>query len=188
MSKNVKFSSPYEEKFSKSLHFHGRIVTMMNKGDIAMRKYFFVLMIMLLGVGFLAACSQDEEVEPLFIEVKLNVSPEKGEVNEPVTFEAKVTYGEENVTDADEVLFEIWRAHDEEHEKIEIEHAGDGIYRLEKAFDQEGTYYIVSHVTARDMHSMPKVEFVIGEPSEPEENSSSSHMDHEEEGHEGDNH
>ena len=37
------------------------------------------------------------------IEVKLTISPEKGQVNEPITFEAKVTQGEENVEDADEV-------------------------------------------------------------------------------------
>lgn len=157
-----------------------------------MKKMIFALLVLWLGVGFLTACSQDEEVEPLFIEVDLKVSPEKGEVDEPVTFEAKVTYGEENVTDADEVLFEIWRAHDEDHEKIEVEHAEDGIYRLEQTFEREGTYYIISHVTARDMHNMPKKEFVIGEPSEPEEEASSSHMDHGEhdnnEEHEGDDH
>lgn len=148
-----------------------------------MKKMIFALLVLLLGVGILTACSQDEdEVEPLFIEVDLSISPEKGEVHEPVTFEAKVTYGEENVTDADEVLFEIWRAHDENHEKIEVKHAEDGIYRLEQTFEQEGTYYIISHVTARDMHNMPKKEFVIGEPSEPEEEASSSHMEHGEHG------
>ena len=32
----------------------------------------------------------------------------------------------------------------------------------------EGTYYIYAHVTAEKMHNMPKKEFVIGQPSEPE--------------------
>ncbi len=110
------------------------------------------------------------------IDVVLTVKPETGQVNEPITFEAKVTQGKENVEDAKEVKFEIWRAHDENHEKIEIEHAENGIYRLEKTFEQEGTYYIISHVTARDMHNMPKEEFIIGTPSEPEETKDS--MDH----------
>lgn len=136
-----------------------------------------VLIITLIVVVALTACSQKEEAEPLFVDVKLTVSPEKGEPNEPVIIEAKVTYGEEEVTDADEVTFEIWRAHDEEHEKMEIEHAENGIYRLEKSFEQEGTYYVISHVTAKEMHSMPKKEFVIGEASEPEEESSTSHGD-----------
>jgi hypothetical protein len=82
------------------------------------------------------------------------------------------------------VKFEIWRAHDENHEKVEIKHAENGIYRLERTFEQEGTYYIISHVTARDMHNMPKKEFVIGTPSEPEEpkdsEDSMEHMEMEE--------
>lgn len=135
------------------------------------------LLAMFLFVMVLAACS-DKETEPKLVDVDLSVSPEQAEVGEMVTIEAKVTYGDEVVTDADEVSFEIWRAHDEDHEKIEIEHAGEGNYRLERAFEQEGTYYVISHVTARDMHNMPKKEFVIGEPSEPEESPSSSHMDH----------
>lgn len=136
------------------------------------------LLAMFLFVMVLAACS-DKETEPKLVDVDLSVSPEQAEVGEMVTIEAKVTYGDEVVTDADEVSFEIWRAHDEDHEKIEIEHAGEGNYRLERTFEQEGTYYVISHVTARDMHNMPKKEFVIGEPSEPEESPSSSHMDHE---------
>jgi hypothetical protein len=155
-----------------------------------MKKSFLLLLVSLLGILLLTACGQDEEVVPQFTDVKLSVNPEKGAVNEPVTIEAKVTYGDEEVTDADEVLFEIWRAHDEEHEKLEIKHAENGVYRLETSFDREGTYYVISHVTARDMHNMPKTEFVIGEPSEPEDESSSSEMDmgegteeHEESGH-----
>ncbi|MDQ0155076.1 FixH family protein [Robertmurraya andreesenii] len=148
-----------------------------------MKKFLFIL-VFLLGVGFMAACSDKDkdkgEAEPQFIDVKLTVHPEKGEAGEPVTIEAKVTYGDEEVKDAD-VQFEIWRAHDEHHEKVKIEHAEKGIYRLEKSFEQEGTYYVVSHVTAKEMHNMPKKEFVIGEASEPEDASSSSHMNMDEE-------
>ncbi|MBN8200105.1 FixH family protein [Bacillus sp. NTK034] len=127
----------------------------------------------------LTACSNNNaaEEEPQFLEVELSINPEKGQVNEPVVFEANVTYGEEEVTDADEVKFEIWRANAEEHEKILVEHAENGIYRLEKTFEEEGTYYIYSHVTARRMHNMPKKEFVIGQPSEPEEESGSPNME-----------
>ncbi len=126
----------------------------------------------------LSACSQkSKDEEPKFLDVQLTINPEKAEVNEPVTFEAKVTYGEEEVTDADDVKFEIWRANDENHEKIIVEHAENGIYRLEKSFAEEGTYYIYSHVTARNMHNMPKKEFTIGHPSEPEGDSSSMEME-----------
>ncbi|MDZ5474634.1 FixH family protein [Bacillus sp. 31A1R] len=143
---------------------------------------FAILMVFVLG-----ACSNQEvEEEPQFLEVDLTINPNKAELNKPITFEAKVTYGSEEVTDADEVNFEIWRAHDEKHEKIEVKHAENGIYRLEKSFDREGTYYIYAHVTARSMHNMPKKEFIIGEPSEPEDSSNSSkEKDKEENDHSG---
>lgn len=146
-----------------------------------MKKSFLLLILSLITV-ITAACSQGSiDEEPQFLDVQLTINPEKAEVNEPVVFEAKVTYGEEEVTDADEVKFEIWRAHDEEHEKIVVEHDENGIYRLEKSFSEEGTYYVYSHVTARDMHNMPKKEFVIGEPSEPEGDSASAEMEEDDE-------
>lgn len=135
------------------------------------------------GILVLTACGGEERVEePQFLDVVLTISPETPQPNETVTFEAKVTYGSEEVTDADEVKFEIWRANDEDHEKFEIEHAENGIYRLEKTFEREGTYYIISHVTGRSMHNMPKEEFVVGKPSEPEgESSKQNDMDMEHE-------
>ncbi|GLB61143.1 FixH family protein [Cytobacillus sp. NCCP-133] len=148
-----------------------------------MKKLIYVMIPLMLLVS-LTACNDnntDGEEEPQFLDVKLSVNPEKAEVNEPVAFEAKVTYGEEEVTDADEVKFEVWRANEKEHEKILVEHAENGIYRLEKSFTEEGTYYIYSHVTARRMHNMPKKEFIIGQPSEPEEDSANAEMDNKEE-------
>lgn len=138
-----------------------------------MKKLLLTIMITFAGI-ITAACSQQEvEEEPQFLDVQLTVIPEKAQVNEEITFEAKVTYGPEEVKDADEVKFEIWRAHAEEHEKIVVEHSENGIYRLKKSFKEEGTYYLVSHVTARSMHNMPKIEFIVGNPSEPEDGASS---------------
>ncbi|MED3553453.1 FixH family protein [Cytobacillus praedii] len=145
-------------------------------------KKILLLLVLLVTAVFTAACSSEsKEEEPAILDVKLTINPEKAEVNEPVVFEANVTYGEEEVTDAEEVKFEIWRANDENHEKVAVEHAENGIYRLEKSFTEEGTYYIYSHVTAKNMHSMPKKEFVIGQPSEPEQDDSEMKMNMEEE-------
>lgn len=146
-----------------------------------MKKLLLSIVIILTGL-FSIACSQEVEEEPQFLDVQLTISPEKGEVNEEITFEAKVTYGTEEVEDADEVKFEIWRANAEEHEKIVIDHSENGVYRLTQSFEEEGTYYVIAHVTARSMHNMPKKEFIVGNPSEPEgETNSSAHdMDEEE--------
>lgn len=130
----------------------------------------------------IGGCSSDEEETPHFLDVDLQVNPEQANPGDEIVMEAKVTYGGENVTDANKVTFEIWRADsDEKHEKIEVEHAGEGIYRLVKTFEIEGTYYVISHVTARDMHNMPKKEFVVGKPSVVEEESETSQEEEEEE-------
>ncbi|WP_315970021.1 FixH family protein [Bacillus massilinigeriensis] len=131
-----------------------------------------MVMISIFLLILLTSCNKakNEEAVPQFLDVKLTVNPEKTNMNDPIQFEAKVTYGDKKVKNADEVEFEIWRAKDESHEKIEVKHDHDGIYTLKKDFSKEGTYYVISHVTAEGMHAMPKKEFVIGTPSEPEEN------------------
>lgn len=149
------------------------------KGVIGMKKGLIFIMFTFLIMS-LAACAQEEDETPQFLDVQLTITPEHAEKGQQVVFEAKVTYGEEEVTDADEVAFEIWRANDENHKKIEVEHNENGVYSLERTFDMDGTYYVYAHVTARSMHNMPKKEFVVGTASEKEEDTSSSMMDEEE--------
>jgi hypothetical protein len=144
-----------------------------------MKKLLFVL-ITILSLSIIVSCSNEKEQAnelPKIVEVDLSINPATGKVDQPIVFTAKVTQGNDVVTDADEVRFEIWRANDENHEEIAIKHAENGIYRLEKTFTQEGTYYIISHVTARDMHNMPRKEFIVGSPSEPEDSKSKDSMD-----------
>jgi hypothetical protein len=144
-----------------------------------MKKIMYIF-ITVLFLSLTAACGNQHEGhvdQPQMLDVDLSINPEKGQINEPIKFKAKVTQGKEKVNDADEVIFEIWRSKDNTHEKVEIKNSKDGVYSLEKTFQQEGTYYIISHVTARDMHNMPKKEFVIGTPSEPEDANTKNSMD-----------
>lgn len=156
-------------------------VMMSNKTGGRVRVKHFLWGFVFVTALFLSACSnRAESDEVAFLDVELTVPSEVVQLEETVLFEALVTYGGKSVTDADEVKFEIWHAENEENrEVIEVEHAGDGLYSLEKQFSEEGTYYVYAHVTAEEMHSMPKKEFVIGEPSpvEKEESSSSSIME-----------
>ena len=136
-----------------------------------MEKWGFAF-ISILCLFVLASCGPNKKSEddtPKMLNVNMSILPEKGKVNNPVTFKAEVTMGLEKVNDADEVAFEIWRAKDVKHDKIQIKHSKNGVYRLSKIFQQEGTYYIISHVTAMGMHNMPKKEFIIGKPSQSEE-------------------
>ena len=150
------------------------------KGLIHMKKNQLLTIFILFMLTSVTACSQQKEkiVEtPQILDVQLVVNPVQGKMNELITFEAKVMYGEKEVSDPDEVTFEIWRAHDDKHEKIEPKNKGNGVFALEKSFSIEGTYYIYAHVTAENMHYMPKKEFVIGQPSEPEAEGASKVME-----------
>lgn len=142
-----------------------------------MRKFIYLLAVCLFLLA-LTACSNDSgagKTEP--IDVKLTINPKKAEVNQPITFKASVTQGKEKVNDADEVKFEIWRSKSDHHETIIGLHPKNGVYTISKPFDQEGTYYIITHVTARSFHTMPLKEFVVGTPSEKEESPGAHSMD-----------
>lgn len=46
-------------------------------------------------------------------------------------------------------------------EVIAATHQGDGIYSIEKTFDQEGVHFVMYHVTARSYHAMKAEEIHI---------------------------
>lgn len=79
------------------------------------------------------------------------------------TIKVKVTKGGENVSDADEVQFEIWKkGHQDKSKKYDGENKGDGVYVLKHTFKEKGIYSVISHVTARSTHTMPTKEFNVG--------------------------
>lgn len=107
------------------------------------------------------AAADADALEP--IKVELQISPAEVAAGEPVKFEAKVTHQGENVDDAKEVMFEYWKdgSAEDEHSKEAVAGSGEGMYVLEKTFEEPGTYHVISHVTARDQHSMPSKEFTV---------------------------
>nr|WP_183184561.1 FixH family protein [Anoxybacillus voinovskiensis] len=113
----------------------------------------------------IAACSHTEHGEEQAI---LNVKIETKspiDVNKATEISCLVTYGNEKVDDADEVKFEIWKQGSEKHEMLQAKNKGNGKYAVTKTFTEAGTYSIVAHVTARNMHNMPKTDIVVGNPS-----------------------
>jgi len=133
------------------------------------------LFLFMAAIIMLAACNNETEKKntntteliPIVVDVRLD--PEKINPGEEVTLHAIVTQGEEAVEDADEVQFEIAQKGSEESEFLDGKHTSDGEYTAVKTFEQDGTYFVTAHVTARSMHTMPKVEVVIGNPSTTEE-------------------
>ncbi|WP_407271003.1 FixH family protein [Radiobacillus sp. PE A8.2] len=126
-------------------------------------------------ITFVAACGNNQNSEeenqeiPEIVEVDIQVDPEHPELNEEVTISALVTQGDENVDDAQEVMFEVWKDGQEDHEMIEASHDENGVYAISKSFDEAGNYTVISHVTARDMHTMPNIDFTVGDISEEKE-------------------
>ena len=122
---------------------------------------------------FLAACGnqgvldEDDEFGGLAtLDVEFNL-PETADPGETVVLEAVVTYGDEIVEDADEVLFEYWlKGHEADSVKIEGTHVGDGVYTAEVTFDEEGVYEAYAHTTARGLHTMPLKSIAVGDVDE----------------------
>lgn len=161
-----------------------------------MRKSYLIGVILLLAM--LSACgnqapaeqsANDGNMEEMLlqpVEVEILSSGEEFNPGEEGTLKVKVTQGSQPVTDADEVLLEIWQG-DNQQDSVHYEaaHAGEGIYTLAHTFPEEGIYYVIAHVTARDMHVMPKKQFVIGEVDQ-SESATEQHNGHHE--HHGEHH
>ncbi|MBM7648680.1 hypothetical protein JOC78_001626 [Bacillus ectoiniformans] len=102
---------------------------------------------------------KEKIVSPLDVKIQM---PEEIVPNQEVKVEAHVTQGDKKVEDASEVKFEVFKSGVKETEMIKGEHQGEGIYSMNKVFEEEGSYSVVAHVTARDLHSMPKKDFQVG--------------------------
>lgn len=126
-----------------------------------------ILFFFIMTMFVLTACSTGQDPKeasledvPELLEVSI-ITPEKIEINQEVSIEAKVSQGEEKVTKADEVKFEIWKSDQEDHEMIPAKNEKDGTYTIKKSFSEGGNYFIVAHTTANRMHSMPKKEVTV---------------------------
>ncbi|MCM3402005.1 FixH family protein [Cytobacillus oceanisediminis] len=150
-----------------------------------MKKILFSIMASLLVLG---GCSQSEEEKPAkndevpqIIEAVIQV-PETINPGEEATLAVTVRQGDEAVTDADEVKFEIWQEGQKENgDMAEAKHDSEGKYTADHIFAEEGLYYVQSHVTARSQHTMPMVSVQVGEAKA--EDSGTGH-EQENEGHE----
>ncbi|MGF3102780.1 FixH family protein [Rossellomorea sp. DUT-2] len=138
-----------------------------------MKKIITVLGIVVL-IEVLSACtansnsSASESETAKLVEVDISL-PENISPNEENTLKVKVTHAGENVEDADDIQFEVWKMNDkEESEMIEATHEKNGVYSIRNTFKETGVYYIQTHVTARDMHVMPKKQFIVGDVSKEE--------------------
>jgi hypothetical protein len=155
------------------------------RGVLNMKKFMMILLLVLLtGCASSGQESSPAGEVPEIIEVTI-LTADTLNPNEEVSLEARVTQGGENVEDASEVKFEIRKSGQDEREMLEAQHQGEGVYAAAKTFEEEGIYDLVAHVTARDMHNMPKKQVTVGNP---ESGAGHSHEDgdhHEDDDHHG---
>ncbi|MBR7553476.1 FixH family protein [Allobacillus sp. SKP8-2] len=139
-------------------------------------KRFIVLTLLVL---VLAACSSNDKEEEkehanhsnesdelTALEVEVDI-PEQVEVGETVELKALVTYGEEDVTDAEEMNFEYWKKGNKDNsETVETTNNGDGSYTVEVTFEEKGVYEMFAHTTAKGQHNMPQASITVGDVEE----------------------
>mgnify|MGYP000947966546 FL=1 len=126
-----------------------------------------LLSVMLLAGLTLAACSDEEggdhgdmnhdspssdEIRSLEVDLQAPESIQSGEAAE---FTAHVTSNEEDVSDADQVMFEVLQG-EESMEMVEVEHTENGEYVFEYTFEEPGEYSVIAHVDAYQLHTMPE--------------------------------
>ncbi|WP_067727145.1 FixH family protein [Oceanobacillus damuensis] len=146
--------------------------------------------LLLLVIVTLAACNGNEESadekeseELPILEVDFEV-PVTAEVNESIDLTAIVTYDNEPVTDADEVVFEVWeKGQRDDNIMIESDNNKDGSYTAEATFEKDGIYEIHAHTTARDLHTMPLKEVIVGNASPDDYEEAADEEEEEEESH-----
>ncbi|MCY8545237.1 FixH family protein [Bacillus vallismortis] len=126
------------------------------------------LVVLLFSAFLLSGCGSGETKAnnaaetPEVLDVKLT-GPEKVNPGESAAYEAAVSYGDEMVTDADEVEFEVWKEGEKDASHMFKAKQEKGVYRLETTFKEDGIYTVQSHVTAKKQHSMPTIKVQVGD-------------------------
>ncbi|WP_445613838.1 FixH family protein [Geobacillus sp. YF-1] len=141
-----------------------------------MKRFALACVAALIGLTAAACSDNNKRTEtPAVLDVKMEI-PDHIELNKPTKLACVVTYGGEKVDDASEVKFEVWKHGAGDRDMLEAKRDGSGRYSVTKTFTEAGTYSVVAHVTARDMHNMPKKDVVVGNPSQAaEKGESDSH-------------
>lgn len=153
-----------------------------------MKKLFFTAILISALAIFIVGCGNADNkngqektaMDPL--EVELNVQ-EKAKVNETIQLSSLVTQGKEKVSDASEVKYEVWEdgAKDTTSKMLNAKNKKNGTYTSEVAFDHDGVFNVQVHVTARDMHVMPKKTVIVGSPDPSNATSSTDKKEHDSE-------
>ncbi|MBM7630970.1 FixH family protein [Geomicrobium sediminis] len=111
------------------------------------------------GILLIGCESENEQGDDLSLSlepVEVNIDlPSEASVGEELFIDTIVTQENEPVDDAHEVEVELRIEGQNDGVLIPTEHDDGGVYSMTHTFQEEGTYEVQSHVTARGMHVMP---------------------------------
>ncbi|WIV17833.1 FixH family protein [Paenibacillus polygoni] len=133
-----------------------------------MRRFIVLLCSTMIFLMLLSGCQKDKnEFTQMELSHPINVElvvPEEEAVTvaDLVQLEAIVTQQDEYIDDADDVTFEI-SLEGSMGLEVAATYEGEGKYTAVYQFPVEGVYKVISHVTARGMHSMPSKQVEVTE-------------------------
>ncbi|GAA0450965.1 FixH family protein [Alkalibacillus silvisoli] len=152
-----------------------------------MKKWLLILVAAMLVI--MAACGGDDQeaetndvdsLAPLEVEVLMEQEQDLGET----TLSTRVTQDGEAVNDANDVTFEVWQEGQKEAgDMVEGSLVEDGVYEVSYTFEEEGAFYVVPHVTAREQHHMPQYDLVVGDAEVETATSDGNSHEHDHHGH-----
>ncbi|MED4130564.1 hypothetical protein [Shouchella miscanthi] len=134
-----------------------------------MRAYLFVRISFITSIFVgLTGCSDSSLETPSLEVVRAKIdSPLEIDTHVRTNLSVTLTQGEEIVDDAEDVVFEIWKDQERDEGKLQDGvYIDSGTYTIEHEFLEDVIYLVQSHITARDMHVMPKQMVVVGDVSD----------------------
>lgn len=116
-----------------------------------------------------AAVYKYKQERPLEVDISI---PAPIMLNEVVTLSAILHQNGEVVENLDHVIFTVWKEGTDssvDAEKMIAKAGGDGIYSIQKEFDEEGYYYLKVQASSEGSKIMPTKQFYVGEMKATEE-------------------
>ncbi|WCN39315.1 FixH family protein [Aneurinibacillus uraniidurans] len=136
----------------------------MMKQHVWIRRVLLLVFLLVALVGCSANNTQkpSANAEPAPIEVEFQTKTWAPKVGDTLTFKLVVTQNGQPLDKPDDVYIELWKDKQREnHETVKPKKIGAGLYELTQTYKEPGTYYLMYHVEAGEVHEMSKRKVVV---------------------------
>ncbi|MFS0879085.1 FixH family protein [Metabacillus niabensis] len=118
--------------------------------------------LLLVGCSHIVQDHQKIEEKPKKLEVRLESNPTQVHVNEKLIITSNITYGNEKISKGAEVMFEVIE-NGVSYGNLPVKPSNNGEYQLELKFMEPGQHQVISHVSYKNLHEMPYLNFQVTE-------------------------